>query len=355
MSLVEKSKTKPAPDSGGSRSTIEDTRHLGFEPIRPPRWFSTPPFPASPEPSAQVHAPAPATAPVRPPTPTPAALKLAEFPVLLPREPEATIPPTPPVFITAPEPITIIPAPAPVSPPAPVAAPALIIAPAVTPAAASTSSITTAPFITAPASPVSLGGIPAAPELTRRPSQSMSVNAVTRFIKLSISVGIVLGILYFGAKNVIPFIQELSHPGNTAPPSKNDSVGVKVLKQTRGVIAKNDANVANLDAIIAFDDPNYKPIPLPELPQQPEKPKAAVKPVAPKPVVDFKRLNRSIDDLQISSVIGGKKPRIVVGGLLVHLGEVVDPRLGLKFVALDESKRLILLANDADVIFPKSY
>jgi hypothetical protein len=128
-----------------------------------------------------------------------------------------------------------------------------------------------------------------------------------------------------------------------------------VIKQTRSVIAKNNANVDHLNAIINDEFP-VETLTLPPLPAAPEKLKAMPKPVAaPVARIDLNTLKNSVNNLTINGVVTGKDPRIIVDGLLIGVGSVVDPRLGLKFVGLDEDNRTVFLSGDNEAIFRKKY
>jgi hypothetical protein len=171
----------------------------------------------------------------------------------------------------------------------------------------------------------------------------------------------VLAGTYFGVKSAYPFLQELATPGSVnVADSKDVPASVKILQQTRAVVAKNNANVDHLHAIIeeplagtlreplAAAGPNA--LVLPSLPPQP-----ALPPPKPKPQIRLERLTGLIiDELHISGVIGGKKPRIMVDGVMVGIGGVVDAKRRLRFVSIDESRRVIVFGNGQETI-EKSY
>lgn len=220
-----------------------------------------------------------------------------------------------------------------------------------------------------PATPSIAGPTPTASRVpvaeSRGSSPPMSVPTFVRFFKLCITAAILLGGSYFAVKNAYPFLKELAEPGSTgAANSKDAPTSVKILQQTREVVAKNNANVDHLHRIL--DDPNgtlpeppLRPLAssreltgslLPPLPPPPELPAAR-----PKPQIRLERLAGVVlDDLHISGVRGGEEPRIMVDGVQVRLGGIVDTTRRLRFMSIDESRRVIVLGDEHETI-EKSY
>ncbi|MBC8039446.1 MAG: hypothetical protein H7Y06_02795 [Opitutaceae bacterium] len=198
---------------------------------------------------------------------------------------------------------------------------------------------TTPPFVAAPVVPVVEGSSPL-----------HSASSLARFFKVCIAAVIVMASCYFGVKSAYPFLKELSHPGSTAT-SKDSPASVKLLQQTRGVVAKNNANVDNLNALIEESvGGNYaasNTLAMPALPTPP--PQAKPKPSQPQ--VRLERLAGVIlDDLHVSSVLGGRNPQITINGLIVSLGDVADAKRRLRFESLDEKRRVIVLGNGQETI-----
>jgi hypothetical protein len=222
--------------------------------------------------------------------------------------------------------------------PSPVVSQQPIIAPAEAPVDAQSSD--TPPPVVAPALPA-----------IRASSPPMSASAFTRFLKISISAAILLAGCYFGIKSAYPFLKELAQPGSTATAKPSDTpTSVKVLQQTRAIVAKNNANVDNLNGLINDEVGSgkaaLKTSSLPALPEPPPQPKAK-----PQPQVRLEKLsNVIIDELQVSSVLGGKTPCITIDGLIVGIGGIVDSKRRLRFLSLDETKRVIILGNGQQII-----
>jgi len=204
--------------------------------------------------------------------------------------------------------------------------------PETTPTTATTPAVSPAPAPTPPPS---------------RSSPPISGPTFVRFFKLCISATILLAGSYFAVKSAYPFLKELSQPGSVKLANAKDApTSVKILQQTREVVAKNNANVDHLNAIIndplgASVDSVPKPAPLPA-------PPAASK---PKPQVRLEPLTGLVlEDLHISGVHGGRNPRIMIDGLLISIGGVVDAKRRLRFVSIDEARRVIVLGNGEQTI-----
>lgn len=196
-----------------------------------------------------------------------------------------------------------------------------------------------------------LSGEPSNPPFQN--SQSLSASAFTRLLKLGISVTIFSLIGYFSIKSVYPVLVELSKPGSAAAKGEDAPMGVKVLQQTRSVVAKSDANVAYLDAIIENKTiPERPAIALPALPSPPPQPEVNAITASP---VQLRTLKNAISQLHVHGVIGGAAPRIIVNGLMVSVGQEIDANLALKFASLDENRRVIVLTDKRGEIFYKSY
>jgi hypothetical protein len=196
------------------------------------------------------------------------------------------------------------------------------------------------------------------PSAPARHTTAMTVKTYTRILKLGISAIIVFASCYFTVKSAYPFLMELARPGTPGGPiSKDAPTSVKILQQTRGVIAKNDANVARLNALIddplgAGPAPSETRLAIAPLPPQP-------KPPEPKPAPKFEvRLEPLsglvLDELHVSGVIGGRRPKITINGMLVSVGGVVDNKRRLRFLGLDEARRLVVFGNGVETI-SKSY
>jgi hypothetical protein len=189
---------------------------------------------------------------------------------------------------------------------------------------------------------------PVVPVVTRR-SSSVSAPTFVRFAKVCISLTILLAGCYFTVKTAYPLLRELAKPGSVAA-SPDAPAGVKILQQTRSVVAKNNANVDNLNHLINDTlGEGYAAAattPIPPLPAPPPQLKSK-----PPVQVRLEKLSHVvIDELHVSSVLGGATPHITIDGLIVGIGGIVDHKRRLRFVSLDEAKRVIVLGNGQETI-----
>jgi hypothetical protein len=170
--------------------------------------------------------------------------------------------------------------------------------------------------------------------------------------KICISATILLGGAYVTINNIMPVVKEMRNPTPANAPIKKDAPAtVQMLQKTRQVVAKNDANVGYLNTLINEAEGKTPP----EIPPLPPKPKPVYDKPRMEPLTDLHALQASINELHISGVVGGPSPRIIMGGMLIKPGGVLDSKRGLIFVRVDEANRLILFANKDNVIIPRPY
>ncbi|MFH1499741.1 MAG: hypothetical protein ABII82_18165 [Verrucomicrobiota bacterium] len=281
------------------------------------------------------------------------------------------------------------PAPAPAkTPPLRTAAPAPVRPPdhPVTPPPAATNP-TTPPMPANPA-PVYTGPAPG--------SSAGVIRAFTLMVKFSIAAGIIGGIGYFTLTSVVPVLKEMSNPSPvSAGVDKDAPVFVQAIQQTRQVVAKNDANVARLDAILAdptgtgsieppapsgqlaaapgpealAGDPNQQPIPDSAFIGAPAEP-VKVSIYAPgSPIeVNFTKFPGSdlsdalmelmaarVTGFQINGIRHGTTPRIVVGGVLFKPGDMIDFQLELTFAGIDTRKRMLRFETAKGDLITRTY
>lgn len=196
-----------------------------------------------------------------------------------------------------------------------------------------------------PATPPPVSPAPVPPPASTGSSPPMSGPTLVRFFKLGISATILLAGSYFAVKSAYPFLKELSQPGSVKTANPKDApTSVKILQQTRDVVAKSNANVDHLNAIINNPLGTAITNTPASLPPPPAAPKV-------KPQVRLERLTGLVlDELHVSGVHGGRNPRIMIDGLLVGIGSVVDAKRRLRFVSLDEARRVIVLSNGVESV-----
>lgn len=198
-------------------------------------------------------------------------------------------------------------------------------------------------------------GTPASEAVTNPSGWPAVVRACAMVFRRSAIALIILGGGYYAARTwVIPMINELQHPGKTdAIHDKAAPTAVRVLQQTRQVVAQNDARVEYLNSVVdQVDGKARQPAPPPTPP-----PAAAPAVVAaPAPVVlPADAYREAVDRLKIAGVYAGEDPRINLDGRLVKFGEIVDRDLGLRFIGIDPVEHVILFSNADNVTFKKIY
>ncbi len=192
----------------------------------------------------------------------------------------------------------------------------------------------------------------------RTSSPPMSAPTLARFFKVGISAVILLVGSYFTVRSAYPFLKELAQPGSITPAAGETSASVRMLQQTRGVVAKNNANVDRLNSLIAdttdgsfTDAPSTVAPTAPALTIEPLPPQPVLPPPRPKPQIRLNRLEGIVlDEFHVSGVRGGEKPRIMVNGIYVTIGGYVDGTRRLRFMSLDEERRVVVLGDDDDMV-----
>ncbi len=176
--------------------------------------------------------------------------------------------------------------------------------------------------------------------------------ALTRLLKLCIGAVVLLASAYLFTKQALPVLIELAKPGAVKVEAKDAAVGVQMIRQTRDVVAKHDAHVDQVNAIVdglAGPDPVKPAAPAEPVPAAPPPPKE------PEVKINLKAANRFLSELPVNGVMGGASPRIVVNGLLINVNDVVDWRLGLVFAGVDETTRMLLFRHKDGTIVQRRY
>ncbi len=106
-------------------------------------------------------------------------------------------------------------------------------------------------------------------------------------------------------------------------------------------VASTDANSTDASTVVKTP---AKPMVVEIKPPTPEPP--------PPPSAAFKAL---IVNLRISGVFQGDPPRAFVNGRMVSAGEVFDTSLGVKFVGLDSSKKLLIFQDSTGATVPRRF
>ncbi len=314
----------------------------------------------------------PAQAPAQPPAPAPTAkpLRVAQ--------------PTRPALPTG---------------PTPAPSPSYLLAQAPAGAAATGATAAPMPAGTATTPPMPAAGAETPVDRGSDPGSSAGViRAITLMVKFGIAAAVVGGIGYFTFTSVVPVLKEMSNPTPVgAGVDKEAPVFVQAIQQTRQVVAKNDANVARLDAILADPtgsgvteppapsgqlaapagpetlppglDPNQQPIPDSAFAGAPAEP-VNVSIYAPGSPIEVKftkfpgsDLSQELMEIMAGRVTGfavngirhGTTPRIVIDGVLFKPGDMVDFQLELTFAGIDTRKRLLRFETPKGDLITRTY
>lgn len=201
------------------------------------------------------------------------------------------------------------------------------------------------------------GSVDGSGALLTESSQPAQIRAAGVFLKWTLFGLIGLAVAFALIRFVIPFVHELRNPGGReAIADKDAPSAVRMIQQTREVVAKNDANAAYLNEIAAAaeDKPvasKPAPVPAPVSPAAVVAPATAAVPAAN----DLARYNDAIERMKVDSVVSGAAARAMIDGRLVRLGDIVDRRLGLRFTAVDVEAHTVLFTNADNVVFKKYY
>ncbi len=302
---------------------------------------------------------------VRPPAPTPPGgmptvpgkpgptlPKLSGFSPLLLRPMTA---PKPPGLEPAPRVLPALPA---TPPPAAAAEPRPLPETEAPLAAASAVPLPPSPSV-APFPPAAAAADATEPEVPTALLKTSSTPALLRagatMFKLGFAVAVVVGLGFVAVKYGLPLLREMNKPpGAPVVVDKEASTAVKVIQQTRAVVAKNDARVAQLDEVIASDakvpDVAAKvAAPAPEPAPKAAPPKTAPKGPAPAAIDQF------LAQMVVGGVFEGAEPRALLNGRIVKLDEIVERPLGLRFIGIDGGQKELWFSDATGRMYRRRY
>lgn len=287
--------------------------------------------------------------------------------------PAADLPPPGPVRVPVPGlEETALPAVAlAVPPPQEVAAPVIIAVPVVAPGAEPAPvsvlpSVTGAPQVLSVAAPAPTPAAaaaavseavdtPASEALLKHSASPAVIKSTALVLKWGLITAVLLGIAFLLMRFLVPFLNELRNPKPpTAPIDKDASVAVKVIQQTRQVVAKSDAKVSYLNEVIDSVDgkaAEKKVAPTPP-PARPEPPTITARPSGPP---DFTSFREAVAGMKVDSVVLGSPSRAFIDGRFVKQGDIVHRGLGLRFTGVDPEEHVLLFTNADNVVFKKHY
>lgn len=246
---------------------------------------------------------------------------------------------------------------APAAVPAPVASVAVALPLAEAPSGEATAT-TLAPQIrvAAPSAPVAAEGVaadtPASEAILKHSASPALIKSSALVLKWALIAAVLLSVAFLAIRFLVPFLNELRNPKPpSAPIDKEASVAVKVLQQTRQVVAKSDAKVSYLNEVIDTGDVKVaekKVAP----PPRAEPPRVATGPVV---APDLSAYRDAVAAMKVDSVVLGSPSRAFIDGRFVKQGDIVHWGLGLRFTGVDPDEHAIWFTNADNVVFKKHY
>ncbi len=202
--------------------------------------------------------------------------------------------------------------------------------------------------------------VPISEGVMRQSNSTVWMRASGVVLKWGVYGGMALAGCFAAGKYVVfPVISELqaSQKGGDVVVDKKASATAQVLQQTRQVVSKNNAKVDYLNAIIedqpeAAEKAAAKAAGAPKAEAQPE-----AKPVAPKVVAGTlaEQQREAVGGYQIKGALHapGEEARILLDGRLVKFGEIVDSKLGLRFMGLDATQEFAVFTTGSNEVLRK--
>lgn len=231
-------------------------------------------------------------------------------------------------------------------------------APAPAPVAVLTAS-PAAPIIEPAPAPAESAEPPVSEAILKQSSAPALIRAFSLIFKWGALAAVLFGIGFLALKFLVPFLDELRNPGRTdAIANKDAPTAVRVLQQTRQVVAKNDAKVDYLNNVVAAIDGSAvepKAAPAKAAAAVPAAPVVAAKAPAVRASSDLNPFQDAVSRLTVGGVFDGPEPRAYLDGRLVKYGEIIDRSLGLRFVGVDPNQHAVLFTNADNVTFRKHF
>jgi hypothetical protein len=176
-----------------------------------------------------------------------------------------------------------------------------------------------------------------------------------RFAKVMIGSAFLLGGLFYVTKFILlPFYHEMQNP-NQGAVDRSAPAAVQVLQQTRKVVVENNARMAKLNDIVDGVQAEVATRPAAGGPAEAKSPEP--RPVRSKAAEADRlfQIQMTLDGMKITGVTGGADPRAVIDGRMVKFGDVVDYRLGLRFVEVHEEDREVRFIDPEGTIYRRPY
>jgi hypothetical protein len=190
------------------------------------------------------------------------------------------------------------------------------------------------------------------------------IRAIGLIVKWGVIAGVMLGVGYLALRFLVPFVEEMRNPTQPGAPIKKDApTAVRMLQETRAVVAKNNANVAHVNDVVAValgeksevnDYVKAPPAPPKAVPKaEPAAPKVAR--VAAGGQSALSPYEDSIARLRVGGVTEFPEVRVYLEGRIVKYGEIVDRDLAIRFMGVDAENKMLLFTNAENVLFRRPY
>lgn len=197
---------------------------------------------------------------------------------------------------------------------------------------------------------------PASEALLKHSSSPAVIKSTALVLKWGLITAVLLGIAFLLMRFLVPFLNELRNPKPpSAPIDKDASVAVKVIQQTRQVVATSDAKVSYLNEVIDSVDgkaAEKKVAPPPPPPPRVEPPTITARPSG---LPDLTAFRDAVAAMKVDSVVLGSPSRAFIDGRFVKQGDIVHRGLGLRFTGVDPDEHVLLFTNADNVVFKKHY
>jgi hypothetical protein len=221
----------------------------------------------------------------------------------------------------------------------------------------------TAPAVTGgtkrPAPDGATSDTPISEGVMRQSNSTVWMRASGAVLKWGVYGGLALAGCFAAGKYVVfPVISELqaAKKGGPVVVDKKATPTAQALQQTRQVIATNNAKVDYLNAIIE-DQPVPDAANAKKSAPAKVEPKEEAKPVAPKVLSGAlpEQRREAVAGYQITGALHapGEEARILLDGRLVKFGEIVDSKLGLRFMGLDPTQEFAVFTTGTNEVLRK--
>jgi hypothetical protein len=202
------------------------------------------------------------------------------------------------------------------------------------------------------------GDPPASEALLDSSASPAKIRAVGFVLKWGLIIAVLLGVGFAALRFLVPLVQEMSNPTQPGTAPRQDApTAVRMLQETRAVVAKNNANVAHVNDVVAvaLGEPAAKEaVPAESAPKAApaKRPAVAAPGAGPKELAPYED---AISRLKVGGVTELPEVRVYLDGRIVKFGEIVDRDLAIRFMGVDTTDKMLLFTNADNVLFRRPY